>query len=420
MRGFWKIGVVVWALVIGIAAAAEEPACGAAADAMSIAASIRHLRRTRSVPCVMHNKEQIKEHLLATVQTELPPQKLEYEGLVYRAVGMVPDDFDYKNRVVDIYISQIGGYYDPKKKRFVMADWSPGMMQTTLAVHELTHALQDQHFDLNGVLDMKRLNGDELLARSAVIEGDATAVMLDYNLTVLGQPAIAERDNVESLMLQNVIGAALTSSLQSSPRSLVAMMIFPYTSGLRFVHYVLRRGGYAAVDKLYARPPRSSEEILHPEKYFSEKPDFVTFNDDDVRGGIKEGAGTVLYADVLGEFSISALLYFQEVMNSGNAAAGWGGDRIVVFAHPQESGRVLVAWRSHWDTPEDAEEFVEAYEKGLRKRYGKAVDRATWNSLGPSKKLKIERTEREVSILIEVPAREPREAPAQTPANKQQ
>lgn len=402
-----KLGLVLSLLVcclsVRAACADNERNCKIAADAITAASSIRELAQLQQVPCLVQNREQVKEHLLETIRKELPPGKLEDEGLVYRALGAVPDAFDYKNRVVDIYLSQIGGYYDPKKKQFVMADWSPEMMQTTVAVHELTHALQDQHFNLERLIDMRRFNGDELLARSALVEGDASAVMLDYNFKLVGQPGLGERQDVQALMMQNVVGAALTSSLQDTPRSLVAMMIFPYTSGLRFVHFLLRHGGFARVSRAYREPPRSSEEILHPEKYGREQADFVVLSDAEVKEAAKEPAAEVRYADVLGEFSISALLYQQQVPENAEAAAGWGGDRVLILAVPGEE-RPLVAWRIHWDTAADADEFVRAYTKGLRNVYPQApAPGGGWSELAPGKSIKIERAGQDVTVLVRMP-----------------
>ncbi len=373
------------------AAGADASACNIAADALNQASSIRGLKRLQPVPCSVSSREEIKGHLLSTIKEELPPKKLEMEGLVYSALGLVPEDYDYKERVVDLYLSQIGGYYDPKKKSFVMADWSPAVMQNTVAVHELTHALQDQHFNLDRLIDVKSSNGDQLLARSSLIEGDATAVMLDYNFRLAGQPGLRSREDVNSLMLQSVLGASLTSSLQDAPRSLVALMIFPYTSGLRFVHALLLRGGYQSVDGAYRRLPRSTEEILHPEKYFRDKPDFILLSDEDVLKELKQRDGAkVLYADAMGEFAISALLYQGGAENSAEAAAGWGGDRVVVLGGTGAEGRTVV-WKTHWDTEADAKEFEEAYRKSVA-------------SKASARKIRIERVKKHVTVFVQMPS----------------
>jgi len=351
----------------------------------------------------VHNREQIKIHLLDTISSELPARKLEHEGIVYRALGLVPDDFDYKTRVVDIYIGQIGGYYDPKKKRFVMADWSPAVMQNTVAIHELTHALQDQHFGLDKFVDAKLLNGDELLARSALVEGDATAVMMDYNYLLLGQPSLRERPDVQSLMMQNVLGAALSSPLQDVPSSLTALILFPYTSGLRFVHVIMHKGGYSSVDRIYLRPPRSSEEILHPEKYLQQDPSFENPAAGEVEAGLvgEPGDWKSVYNDVLGEFSISALLHQAGVRDNAEAAAGWGGDRVVLLEPASGAGSErLIAWKSRWDSVKDAEEFYAAYRKALQRWYPKAALMEEWSNLATGKKIKFQRDGKEVSIIV--------------------
>lgn len=352
--------------------AEQSGMCRITEGSIRAASKIRKLKIRRKVPCLVYSREQIKKHLLSTIDQKLPPNKLEFEGEVFRALGFVPDDYNYSKKIIEIYLSQIGGYYDPDENNFVMAGWNPEAMQTTVAVHELTHALQDQYYDLNKFVDMQKYDSDQLLARSALIEGDATAVMTDYGRSLLGQPALREAAGVESLMAQNVLGASMIAAGHNAPQSLIAMMIFPYTSGLRFVHHVLRRGGYQALDDIFRNPPRSTEEILHPEKYFSRKKDFVELSEKQLMSGLDLPGAKVIYSDSLGEFSVSALLsnYISDGVRNAEAAAGWGGDRVVLI-DDQKGKHRWVIWRIKWDRKQDAEQFKTAYLEALQLQYPK-------------------------------------------------
>ncbi len=347
---------------------AEDP-CIIVPSAIENASSIRGLKIRKSVPCFLHNKEEVRSYLQDTISTKLPPGKLKLEGEVYKSLGIVPDTFDYEHGIIRLYLEQLGGYYDPDKKHFVMAAWMPAVMQSTIAVHELTHALQDQYYDLANLIDPKLDNSDALLARSALVEGDATAVMLDYTRRLVGQGPLAKEKDVNSFMMQNLMGASMVGGLRDVPQSLQFILIFPYTSGLRFVHSLLIGNGYKKIDAAFERIPRSTEEILHPEKYMQEKADFIIPKESELA---KEDE-KIIYQDTLGEFVISTMLSMCMTDKAAVAeiAAGWGGDRIVVTE--SSGGKRRITWKALWDTQKDADEFAKAYAECLKSKSSKAL-----------------------------------------------
>ena len=362
MKRLLSIAAAVFVGVYGSCAAAED-LCQIARDAMKVAQELRGLREKRQTPCVIQDKEAVRGFLLHSIKTKLPPRKFENEERVFKALGMIPESFVYEKGMVDYYMSQLGGYYDPERKRFAMAGWMPAILQTTIAVHELTHALQDQYFSLEGLIDNKMDNSDALLARSALAEGDASAVMYDYARRQAGQPLLKDEKSVSGIMLQNVLGASVMAS-GSVPKSMQMMLLFPYNSGLRFVHALLRKGGYERVNSAFRQPPRSTEEILHPEKYFISAPDFTSLADADVRrDGIDPDLKHV-YGDTLGEFAISALLSMVHSVarEVADGAAGWAGDRLGLF-ESEDRSRWAVVWELRWDTEADAREFADLYRR---------------------------------------------------------
>lgn len=358
----------IFVLVFLVSQASAENLCAIAKSAVSHASEIRGLKAKHSIPCLVHDKQEVKEYLLHTIQTKLPPNKLKMEEVVYKVLGILPGSFDYEDGIVDLYLSQIGGYYDPEADHFVMAGWMPALLQTTVAVHELTHGLQDQHFNLEKLVDPKIENSDLLLARSALVEGDATAVMFDYARELAGQPSLAQEENVNSMMMHNILGVSLVAAGMKVPQSLQMILIFPYTSGLRFAHALLRENGYKSIDKAFKSPPRSTEEILHPEKYGIQPPDFMVFQDEETRVSAIPVEAEREYVDTVGEFSISALLanYATDKKASTEAAAGWGGDRVAVY---RKGATRWVVWLTNWDTERDAQEFLRAFRASLATRF---------------------------------------------------
>jgi hypothetical protein len=321
------------------------------------------------------------------------------EELAFRAVGLIPDDFNYGKRLVDFLVSQIGGYYDPKEKRFVMAAWLPGSIQHGVAVHELTHALQDQHFGLRKLLNPKAGTTDSDLAISALIEGDASAVMFDEQSRRASNIKLQEMPSVDSLLLFQVLGLNFGAEGGEVPDALKGILIFPYTSGLRFVHALLLKGGYAEINKAYASPPKTSREILHPDEFLaasftpsipepSELPSYSQENKPE-------------YLDTLGEFAISGILSAvpSSKPNAALAAKGWVGDRLAVF--PSREGVRGVSWVTRWESERDAQEFLDTYTAFLESRYSTKVARGTIK-LSESKSVTISRHARDIAFSFTI------------------
>ena len=373
----WAPAFVLLFSILSIPSAAlSEPApgsnCALVAAAMEVASDVRGLRERRKVPCRLQNRKQVEQYLRDTIRTKIPQKRLLHEGISYKMLGLIPADFNYEEGLIELYTSQLGGYYDADKDFYAMADWMPEVMQFPIAVHELTHALQDQHFRLDNLLDQKTEVSDALLARSALVEGDATAVMLDYSRKLMGQGPLAAENSVTGVMMQNIAGAMLSSSLTNAPPALQSILMFPYVSGLNFVHAVLRHGGYKSIDSCFAKLPASTEEILHPDKYFSGKRDFQEIEHSDISALVNISLGEPVFTDRIGEFVISTILS-QGVPPSlaSMGAAGWGGDRLELYEVGK--GRYVLHWISHWDSLEDAQEFFQQFTTTLEGRFGGAV-----------------------------------------------
>jgi hypothetical protein len=362
-------------LISTLQAESDKADCRVAQSAIAKASSIRELKIKSPVPCLMQNQDQIKQFLIHAVHHKVPAEKMRYDELVAKAVGFIPEDYDYKNGLINLYLSQLGGYYDPEKKRYVMAGWLPQVMQPTVAVHELTHALQDQYFNLNTFIDDKNFYTDKLLARAALVEGDATAVMLDYQRGLMGQPSLAQVEKVDSFILQSVLGMALSTAQAGVPESLKAALLFPYASGTRFAHFLLRKGGYKELTKAFSNPPDTTEEILHPEIYQTSQKGYRIVEDKEFNIKPEE----ILYRDSLGEFSISALLSGGEIKKelAAGVASGWGGDLVIVYGEKEKES---LQWKIIWDSKADAQEFFNSYKEFLVAR-GSAVKQSDINQV---------------------------------------
>ena len=360
--------------------------CAVTKSALEEASRIRGLSVKGSVPCVVRSRQEIEGFLNEAIAEKFPKDTLEMEQLVYRAIALVPDDYDYIRGIVTAYVQQIGGYYDPDKKLFVMLDTMPEALQLPVAVHELTHALQDQKFNLTKFLEPAKMSNDELMARAALVEGDATAVMQDFMSSRKHKAPRGQESSTKEASIP-------------VPPALERVLLFPYIQGLSFTRRILREGGFAAINEAFLRPPTTSREILHPEQFITRAFIPTALDVKDVE--MPMGAGRQIFSDTVGEFVISALIgtALSSQTRGEGCAQGWKRDRIVVFKSDKD--RRLISWMSEWNSEAEAQEFSECYREMLKARYQKDVQ-DEFLPVSHAKKMRLQKRGTMVSIVIEV------------------
>jgi hypothetical protein len=360
---------------------AQDKSCNIPSKILKEVIQIRSLKFNKKVPCIFQDQQQVRDYILHVIDKQLPEERIRNEELAYKTIGLIPHDYDYKKGIIELYTSQIGGYYDPEKDRYVMASWLPSFMQDSVAAHELTHALQDQYHDLEEFIDSSIENSDEILARSAVLEGDAMAVMEDYERRLNREKTLIYSDNIDSDLLSISLNGMFSSD--KSPKSLQMMLLFPYTSGFRFVHTALRKGGYKEVDKILNKLPKSTAEILHPELYFSNQ-NFYTFSEQELRADYIMANFTRVYQDTIGEFGLSALFTNLIGVRSeiSRLTSNWFGDKLILFKREDSKEHFLV-WKIKVKSEVGAKELYNFYLAALDTRYpgmGKTGMGAWFNS----------------------------------------
>jgi len=356
-------------------ASASETDCSLVKSAMHIASEIRGLEAKAKVPCKIQNKAEVESYLRETLEKKVPKQKLLNEEKLYKLIGFLPLSYDYQNGLIKLYTEQLGGYYDPDQDFYAMAGWMPEVVQMPIAVHELTHALQDQHYDLGKMMSQEDDFTDALLAKSAFVEGDATAVMIDFGRRGTGAAPLEKDKQVSGLVMQNLAGAMFSTGLHEAPPVLQAVLVFPYMSGLYFVHSLLTEGSYARVDKAYSKVPASTEQILHPEKYSKNEDQPRIIDEETIIKRFNLTPEQITYRDSFGEFMIiSVLSSWLPKAQAQKAAAGWGGDKAVLLAPSPEQGAMGAAiWWLVWDSEADAEEFFTSISSAYEKRFAKTA-----------------------------------------------
>jgi hypothetical protein len=387
--------LVASVLVFAPAVASQQQGAGVASSSAknaaivaTTAAVLKETSELRELP-ILHpvksgaqSRAGIERMILRNLDEQTTPAELHATEVSLKKLGMVPADFQYRTFLIKLLTEQVAGYYDPKVQEFFLADWIDLEGQKPVMAHELTHALQDQHFNLRRFEHWPKGDSDAELAAHSLIEGDATLAMTIY---MAKNPLVA-------LAFIRAFGSTVSSSEQfkQAPRVLRESLIFPYQEGSEWATTVYKRGGWSMVSHAFTELPQSTEQILHPEKYFAHEAP-VKVNLPDVRGLLGSKWKRIDY-DVSGEWSYYLILdqFLNSQAESKRAAAGWGGDRYEIYEGSQP-GDVFTAQLTVWDTENDAREFFDAYAKRTRLRYANAkareiaaqpgqFDRHEWNT----------------------------------------
>jgi hypothetical protein len=393
----------------GARRAPSKPAAGAKAVAVAAAtgevmretSELRKLSVLRAVKSGAQSRAEIEQMLLRSLDEESKPEEMRAGELTMKKLGLIPANFELRPFIVSVLTEQILGYYDPKTRQFYLADWVDlDGLQPVLA-HELTHALQDQHFDLRRFEHWRKGDADAELAAHALIEGDATWLMTQYVL----------KDPRRVIGMMKSVGATSTAKIDAAPRSLRESLVFPYDQGMAWVRHLYQRGGWKAVDDAYANLPQSTEQIIHPEKYFAhEAPALVVMRD--LTPALGKGWKQI-DADVNGEWGYYLILdeFLKSEKESKQAAAGWGGDRYALYEN-KRTRETMLAQLTSWDTEQDAREFFDAYVKRTGRLYAdKNFDGAAATAADPTRSvfstkdgsIRVERRGTRVAVLEGVP-----------------
>ncbi len=329
---------------------------------------LRGLAAVKPIRWEVTDKERVRAYVKKTLAAQYGPGELAKEGLALAALGLIPRELDYPGFIIGLLEEQIGGYYDPIEEIFYLADWIAPAAQESIIAHELCHALQDQHFDIDRFIERQAGDADGMLARASLAEGEATLVMMLDATRSAGveiDPGMLDLDGPLGGLMMGM-SAVQFPEFAKAPRALREGLMFPYLKGLGFVAYGRREGGWKRIDAVYRKLPQSSEQIIHPEKYF-DQPDPPTRVGLDFLDGRVDAGWEQIYEDVLGEFMSGLLLdAVGDRDEERRAAAGWDGDRVRVY---RQSDRL--AWIGLWvfDSVDDATEFAGAFAKTVPSRH---------------------------------------------------
>jgi hypothetical protein len=398
-------------------------------------ARIRGLPPRGPIDKGVKTREELRKILVEKLAEEQSKRQMRQEAAVYRKLGLLPEEFDYREAILDVLTEQIAGFYDQKTGELNIMVGIPLDLQRPAMAHEIFHAVQDQHFDLTRMLKPfdSREHGDFQLARSALVEGDATVLMIDFSLYENGTlPEGQTRSIVDIPMMANMLkqldydklgameslgGEAgmeqltgqkgdgrneddqkdddqkkdaqsqmFNSALSDSPAIIRRSLIFPYLAGMRFVIAMRADRSWQEFNKVYNYPPVSTEQILHPDRYASrDEPVILEYDPSEAVPSHDE-----IYDTVMGEFQMRLFLEHhlenreapETDITPTEASSGWDGDRLL--AYRKENGDPIVVHLSVWDTRRDAREYYNALDAITAGRFPEASVRTASGKYGSS------------------------------------
>lgn len=311
----------------------------------------------------LRSREEIRAHVIQEMNEDKNADERYADARSAEAFGLLPKGFDLDSFMVDLLTEQIAGLYDPKAHEFYVADWIPIDDQRMVMAHELTHALEDQHFQIETWAKAARPNDDAELAREAVLEGSAMAAMVEYLLQGSGR-SLQDLPDIDPAML--IGDMADTPLLKKAPPFLKDALIFPYLDGLTFSAAVLKPSGWEGLSTIFTKPPVSTQQIMHPALYASGKvPAPVTLPTMERALGADWAK---LDENVLGEFGWKEVLkQFLDEPRAKALSAAWDGDRYAVYEQKQGK-RLLLITRERLASEEQAQRFFGQYSEALEKK----------------------------------------------------
>lgn len=335
------------------------------------------------VPASLQSEADFRAFAIGEAAKEMPPERGAAIGRALAQLGLLAEAVQLDQVLVDAAVSQAAAYYDPAQAAFFVVKLPNSDAEfDVVATHELAHALQDQVFDLEAYVP-STLDDDAATARRFVVEGEATLLMMMAPLAATGldatamlpmlRPALAQFATLdpEDLAKLSASDPAAAQALASLPPYVITPMLDSYFGGADAVATVLAAGGWAAVDALYATPPASTEQVLHPaEKLACGREAPVPQAVPDTAAG---KGWTSIHDGVVGELGVRIWGRVQGATDPMQVAAGWGGDAYRVFERGDER---LALWATTWDTAVDAEQFAAAATAMMAARGGKGQVRA--------------------------------------------
>jgi hypothetical protein len=369
-------GVLLYSAVAG--AQSDPRAKALCAQVPGIArelTDISGMKLHHPVPCDFITKEQVSQFLKKRIKETSSPEEVRAEELTLKKFGLIPQDFDLAKNEVDLLTEQAAAFYDYDRKKLFITDSTSSESQAPVLAHELSHALADQNYNLARFIRQGRKSDDGSTARLAVMEGQATWMMSEYLARQAGT-SLKDSATLAATMAQMAAGDEGENKnkddgefpvFDKEPMYLKLTLVFPYTKGMAFQQAVLVRDPQTGFGEVFLHPPLSTQQILHPEKYFDRvKPTDPALPVVRLPRGYKG-----LVGGELGELEQGILLeQYVGKTRAVKLAPHWRGCNFELQEN-KKAGRVVLLYSTEWDSEDTAAQYFAAYREVMRKKWKK-------------------------------------------------
>jgi hypothetical protein len=340
---------------------------------------ISGLKPLQRVPWETIDKPGVKRYIEERIRESVKPEEIRAEEATLKKFGFAPPDFDLRQTTIDLLSEQAAAFYDYHKKKLYLVDTPSDMMQRSALVHELAHALADQHFHLEKFIKQAAKDDEQSLARMAVMEGQAMWLMSEYLTRQTGQSL---KDSPVLLKLMASATEASTGQfpvLDRAPLYLRETLLFPYAKGLLFQHAVIEKTGQAAFTQVFERPPVSTQQILHPETYFG----WVEPARPALPALAEPRAWRMFAEGEVGELDHAILIrQYASEKDAASVAPAWRGGAFKLMENKADK-RLALLYASEWTTEEAARRFFGLYRKALQGKWKSfAVESESASAIG--------------------------------------
>ncbi|MEO8591896.1 MAG: hypothetical protein ABI759_01115 [Candidatus Solibacter sp.] len=362
-------------LPLFLAACATAPSLAQSGASAALCAQIPPLARQiteisgmplrHPVPCDFISKEKIKAFLNQRIKEVAKPEDLRAEELTLKKFGLVPQDFDLAKNTVELLAEQAAAFYDYDKKKLFITDTTTSDSQEPVLAHEIAHAIADQNYNLSKFIKAGRNSDDGATARLAVMEGQATWLMSELLARKVGQSLKTSPGMLAMMSGAADGGAGQYPVFDGSPLYLRLTLIFPYTKGMLFQHAVYERDGSKAFGEVFQKPPVSTQQVMHPDKYFAgQKPTQPDLPPVNPGKGYKS-----LVGGSLGELEHAVMLeQYSGKERAAELAPHWRGCTFELRENKKEK-RVVLFYATEWDSEDAARQYFTAYRAQLGKKW---------------------------------------------------
>jgi hypothetical protein len=340
----------------------DLPTAQEIASVLNELSGITGFRVRKQLPFQMISRDQVNHFLKDQIRRSIKPEEIRAEEITLKKFGFVESDFDLKKTTIDLLTEQAAAFYDFHRKKLFISDWASRNMREAALVHELAHALADQNFPIQKFLGKGSDDSEQSLARETVVEGQASWLMIEVAARRAGK-TLADSATADEYLKEGGDDDSGYPVFSKAPLYLKKTLMFPYEEGERFQEAVFLRDGKEAFTGVFIKPPTTTSQVIHPERYFAN----VTFANPVLPKPVPHSKPLVV--GTMGELDHRILLRQYLGAEAADALGPKFKGASYRIDEAKSDHRMMLLYASDWDSDAAASDYFDAYRKVLRGKW---------------------------------------------------